>query len=540
MRRRSISLTNVDTGAEGGSGDGNGNSDSSSILQLRGAATFENLLEKGEECDILGRVPLRKSKNFSQTSLCRMRRSGSSSLDLDDEEGFKGRRPNSVLVHDNEELLKLAEELEIMNMVGHDIQDMLDRCPKSPSPHRKLSNNCKPTARTTLVRRNSSGYHSGGSGTFAKCGKPNDKDDVQSHPHPESASQMAPLTQVYVRSHATPKIGHYASKFEDSPKQNNIQSSAENHSKTSRLSTISSLFGASKRSSMQSLSPNPSKPVRKYDRQSSSSSRSSNKITGKSSQNGESNYSDDKRSNFIQSRSSTALQLLSTRRKSLAVTENDAYAAMRSAKSQTDLTKSNVKPSPLVVRKKATPGPGITDLKEAKTPKPKRSSFLNPNFDSKSRLSFKERSWTEIERLWKGKVKEPPNIEHVFIKNEKARAKNRSERSKTIPLSNTLPPKTSPALARVASHHGSPGVYRVCPSSPQSRSTSTLSPRVVNKSVDLLSPQVMEAWQISHGYLSERHHRNRSMPFLSGMAKSPSIESTPEMDAHFENLLLVW
>ncbi|XP_059087734.1 uncharacterized protein LOC131884098 isoform X9 [Tigriopus californicus] len=543
MRRRSISLTNVDPGVEGGSGDGNGNSDSSSILQLRGAATFENLLEKGEECDILGRVPLRKSKNFSQTSLSRMRRSGSSSLDLDDEAGFKGGRPNSVLVHDNEELLKLAEELEIMNMMGHDIQDILDQCPKSPSPQRKLSSHCgEPSSRTTLVRRNSSGYHSGGSGIFAKCGQTNTKEEVQSHPNPEGPRQMIQAPQANLKSTPSPKIAHRSSMFEDSSKQTNTnsQSSVENHSKSSRLSSISSLFGASKRSSMQGSGHNPSKSVRKYDRQSSSSGRSGNKITGKSSQTGEEpNSSDDKRSNFIQSRSSTALQLLSSRRKSLAVTDNDAYAAMRSAKSQTDLTKSTAKPSPLVVPKKAS-GPGITDLKEAKTPRVKRSSFLSPNSDFKTRLSFKERSWTEIERLWKGKVKEPPNIEHVFITNEKARAKNRSERSKTIPLRSTLPTKTSPALARVASHHGSPGVYRVCPSSPQSRSTATLSPRAVNKSVDLLSPQIMEAWQISQGHLSERHQRHPSMPFLSGMSKSPSIESTPEMDAHFENLLLVW
>jgi hypothetical protein len=205
------------------------------------------------------------------------------------------------------------------------------------------------------------------------------------------------------------------------------------------------------------------------------------------------------------------------------------------------------------------------------------SGFTTPT--TRMKLGFKDRHWTEIEKLWRGKAKENPNIETLLKPQACYRSKDRQARARTLPFSSTstgsgLP--TTPITTSVSVSHLGAAVrsgqvprWPPSPTSPLSRkpvqktvSASTASPRsqsikspmsttasllaahsqavipamslgrmesplATRKAIDMLAPHVFNTWQ--------------SRDFKSFDSNSiSSNESQEEETDHFVELVKAW
>ena len=132
-------------------------------------------------------------------------------------------------------------------------------------------------------------------------------------------------------------------------------------------------------------------------------SRTSKKIDNKGSAKGQSRQSamgsltvsDSKRSQFVEGRSKTSFSLFGGRRRSIAFTEDDYEAALRSAKSHCDLTSD----ANSVASKTASPSSATSSSRQS-------MSAAKKIFD---------RPWIDFEKLWLSKAKDPdPDIESLI------------------------------------------------------------------------------------------------------------------------------
>ena len=82
-----------------------------------------------------------------------------------------------------------------------------------------------------------------------------------------------------------------------------------------------------------------------------------------------------------------------------------------------------------------------------------------------SRFSFHQRSWTDIEKLWRGRVREPPNIE-AMVKPKSSFGGSDSDRTPTNSSKGTFPRSpehgpssigSSPSVTRKARESPNPG-----------------------------------------------------------------------------------
>ena len=284
------------------------------------------------------------------------------------------RRPASVVIHDNEELLRLADQLHS--------QEALEQS--------------KSASATNLVRRNSSGYSSSGSrDRLAKTAAADAKvsqasQSVPKVPTPNSSRRYKGAATVAGaeskldprRSSMMARVGEFrprasvtlTSRSSGSlpPGQNGGQGRVADGGKKHLLGG----GGGGKKS--------PEVRAKVTYRQKSHEQHAA--------------VSDAKRAAFLQNRSSTGLNLFGLghkRRSSVAAGHADdaALAGMRPARSSTNLGQHPGSPA---LSKKRTPQAAAGEHKKS------------------SRFSFHQRSWTDIEKLWRGRVREPPNIEAMI------------------------------------------------------------------------------------------------------------------------------
>ena len=159
MRRRSLSLTSqVTVPGNQLKGDPGGDAPEVAIGRLRTVSTSDNLCEVAEAIEANDIVPLRAVSGSSNG----ISKSSDTLVDEDYAVVARGspcmsqRRPSSVLIHENEELLRIADELHIRDLTREAEEKM------AAAKERALQTR-KPSGTTALVRRNSSGYSSGGS-----------------------------------------------------------------------------------------------------------------------------------------------------------------------------------------------------------------------------------------------------------------------------------------------------------------------------------------------------------------------------------------
>lgn len=204
---------------------------------------------------------------------------------------------------------------------------------------------------------------------------------------------------------------------------------------------------------------------------------------------------------------------------------------------------------------------------------------------TRMKLGFRDRHWTEIEKLWRGKAKDPPNIESLLKPQANYRSKDRQARARTLPFTATSNPSEIPASSQMTtsvsvSHLGcgarsqttslprwpppSPSTTKprqavhktmsssAIPRSPQRGPLSTTasllaahsqavlpamslgrmdSPLETRKAIDLLAPHVFNTWQ-ARDFTSIQ-------PSFDAVSMS-SNESQEEETDHFVELVKQW
>jgi hypothetical protein len=200
---------------------------------------------------------------------------------------------------------------------------------------------------------------------------------------------------------------------------------------------------------------------------------------------------------------------------------------------------------------------------------------------TRMKLGFKDRSWTEIEKIWRGKAREPPSIETLLKPQSNYRSKDRQTRARTLPFTATSttaassgamttsvsvahlgsavrsasgsaprwPPPARQALQKSASVTSASSRLPPKPTTTTSllaaHSQSLLppalslgrmeSPLQTRKAVDLMAPHVLNTWQ-------SKDFRSLCVSFDAESASS--IESQEEEEDeekdHFVELVKAW
>jgi len=481
------------------------------------------------------------------------------------------RRPSSVLVHDDD-LVKLAEQLSEDNGSSGGLPPPATR---KRSRSRKRDVEMKPSVVTPagsgLVRRNSSGYSSGSCGSRGKHSLVATENRIAATlplVNPPAAAAQSPAVRrnsVISGGSANAKAAPRRSSVcvtgpasiaalpavavaglvttSGRPQQSHARQSLDHSSGNQRSGRLNfgSFFGsgASKKNSAGAQSTAlQAKIARKYDRQSSNSGQSG----------AETQSSEDKKAQFLQTRSYTGLNLFGSRRRSIAITDDAYKAAVRSAKSHLDLSQLGHDCQPSPTSSKRVAGPGLSELEENKASTPECAS---PSSSTRAKIAnLKERSWTELEKLWRGKAKELPNIEYMLKPRSSFRAaKDRSARAKTIPLTGVDGPADAP---KVKPRHLAPSPRSTSPAAsrlalPTNDGGGSSSPMAARKAIDLLAPHVLSGWQREHGH-APIYQRYQSVPAGDWRSEGrllppPSDRAAsvrgPEPD-HFAQLVKSW
>lgn len=397
-------------------------------------------------------------------------------------------RPSSIMVNDNEELVKLAQELQR----------------RDTAKTGTFKSDCQLSAPTTLVRRNSSGYSTGScSGSEQQLPHPIKEGGFKRKKSNTKIPVVNPGESVYRKSSCAGSDYLRRQSLAVSP----------GHVEPGRSKlNIGSFFG-SKRNSLSSGGAQ-MKIAKKYERSMSTLGpiRTEDTIPmGSPRKERKVSCGEQKRMQFLQSRTSTGFNLFgSNRRVSIAVPDNAYSSAIRNAKSHIDLTVGTDSPP---VTKRLGPGPGLSELQEG-------VPFGHGNkTDSLSRLksSFRERSWADLERLWKSKSKETPNVEDLFKPRSSFRTRDKLERPKTIPPSPGRPSRTM--------------------SMSMTSDVLSNSPAMAKKATELMAPHVISQWQQSQGLapiIQDQGHRFTSPPSRLPMASGQQSEE------HFKDLVRAW
>ena len=222
---------------------------------------------------------------------------------------------------------------------------------------------------------------------------------------------------------------------------------------------------------------------------------------------------------------------------------------------------------------------------DKRPPIPSASNSANTTPTTRLKLGFRDRHWTEIEKLWRGKAREPPNIESLLKPQASFRSKDRQARARTLPFSSTStpsplpttpittstsvshlgsgyrnasspvprwPPPTSPTGRKLVHKTVSASSSRSSSSSSSMSTTASLlaahsqavmpavsmgrleSPLATRKAIDLLAPHVLNAWQ------NKDYDRTDSVPSSIDTVSMSSNESVEEETDHFVELVKAW
>lgn len=331
-----------------------------------------------------------------------------------------------------------------------------------------------------------------------------DLDFMNEHAAASSSSQQQSSFQTKIKRNDS----GYSTGSTGSVKARKLASEASLNETTGKSSRLS-LGGLLKRNNTATTSSHPtssgSSPVhsriaKKIDRQLSKDTAASNSPSSK-------------RSQFIQSRSHTGLNLFGGRRRSIAVTDDAYQAAIRTAKSHLDLLATASEANNEKANKKSN---GL------KKPQAQEASLRH----RMQRKHFNERPWIELEKLWRGRAKDPPpDIETLILPSL------RCHRAKTMPigmmppLGKSTPPRTPPTPQQ--SH--SKGYWP--PPPPTVNESTKKAADVTRKTIDLMTPQVLNSWMHRHGFSKSSEN-----------VSSPSIVEDPDLSrkTHFAELVKAW
>ncbi len=445
-------------------------------------------------------------------------------------------RPGSIVVHENEELLRLAHDLEYENSNASDSLTGLHFQEDAAEP--LIPKSTKGSSNVAIVRRNSSGYSTGSASsvtnnpsasTSGSTASGNRKQPIKfGHDRRASVSHTLSYSQQPQPPKETARhklsLGGLLKRgggpsSSDSPVQNRITKKKYERSASKDLGEAIMSKKGFKKTSLKETTTSPTAEA--------------------------------KRSNFTQTRSHTGLNLFGGRRRSIAITDDAYSAAIRNAKSNLDLAAAASEATAKMsssANTYATSSDGGNKVKKKSLPEVMR--------EQQTPHKQKERPWADIERLWTRRIIDPPPNLTAFLSAKPPSPEQKREtlpagtgsRALTLPASRSTsdpnkPKKATKAKTPTPEVSHSKGYWP--PPSSRAGSGSNLTPPMMHKpevprrsplsfrrkAVDLLAPHVMDEWQ------------NRKSMTLSQSLMTSTLATSgfgaPE-DNHFADLVRAW
>ena len=337
-----------------------------------------------------------------------------------------------------------------------------------------------------------------------------------------------------------------------------LKPKTNSNEKSSGSSTRKSIIGLVKRTSTSvsgghttSSSATSTSPVQS--RIASKSTSTSKKISSSSSsgsgsaQQQQLQTSNDKRAQFTQVRSKTGLNIFGGRRRSIAITDDAYNAAMRAAKSHLDLRDAMEQQPPAPASPQAASTNSAIERKkssksnksvETASPGTKSSDVESP--PAKKQI-FGERPWIELEKLWRGRLKNPPPdlTEDDFLSltsSSSAASKNHKSKASTLPV-NSRPPTSKKDSKKQPIPEKWPPQNLQVPRRTASNAgkgdeagATGISREVAKKAITLLS----------EGEVLEDFRQSKSDGCLNKRPHSFALTSVMDGDNHFDELVKIW
>ena len=335
-----------------------------------------------------------------------------------------------------------------------------------------------------------------------------------------------------------------------------VKSKTNSNEKSLGSSTRKSIIGLVKRTSTSagghttSSSATSTSPVQS--RIASKSSSTSKKISSSSgsgsAQQQQLQTSNDKKAQFTQVRSKTGLNIFGGRRRSIAITDDAYNAAMRAAKSHLDLRDAMEQQPPASAGAPASPQTASTNsaIERKKSSKSSKSVETAPGTKSSDVESppakkqiFGERPWIELEKLWRGRLKNPPPdlTEDDFLSltsSSSAASKNQKSKAQTLPV-NSRPPRKDSKKQPIPEKWPPQNLQvprRTVSNAGKGDDTGAtgISRDVAKKAITLLS----------EGEVLEDFRQSKSDGCLNKRPHSFALTSAIEGDNHFDELVKIW
>ena len=232
-----------------------------------------------------------------------------------------------------------------------------------------------------------------------------------------------------------------------------------------------------------------------------------------------SGVSDDKRSQFTQARSKTGLNIFGGRRRSIAISDDAYNAAMRAAKSHLDLRDSQLDLQPQES--------AASDATNRKTLAGTKSAAAEA--ESPVKKHFGERPWIELEKLWRGRLKNPaPDLTENFL----TVPSSLSKKAQTLPVNSRPPARSSKKKQPLPEQWPPSSPPRRTASNASSTPTVSISREAAKKAVNLTSGEVLEEWR-------QQQQINLFKPAPGGLTRPHSMFIGNPED-HFSDLVQIW
>ena len=257
--------------------------------------------------------------------------------------------------------------------------------------------------------------------------------------------------------------------------------------------------------------------------------------------------SNDKRAQFTQVRSKTGLNIFGGRRRSIAITDDAYNAAMRAAKSHLDLRDAMEQQPPASAGAPASPQTASTNsaIERKKSSKNNKSVETAPGTKSSDVESppakkqiFGERPWIELEKLWRGRLKNPPPdlTEDDFLSltsSSSAASKNQKSKAQTLPVNSRPPRKDSkkqPIPEKWPPQNLQVPRRTISHGKGDDTGATGISRDVAKKAITLLS----------EGEVLEDFRQSKSDGCLNKRPHSFALTSAIDGDNHFDELVKIW
>ena len=263
--------------------------------------------------------------------------------------------------------------------------------------------------------------------------------------------------------------------------------------------------------------------------------------------------SSERHKEFVQAKSKTGINLFFSgrRRQSIAITDDAYNSALRAAKSHYDLSmplnegskgknnkpeekknrESSLDRQSLQQRSMMKPLTAIPSHVANEALLETHSAVSTPT--TRMKLGFKDRSWTELERLWKGKAKDPPGPNIEFMLKPKVSfasdRKDNDSRAMTLPVEPADDREGESLFGAVNNHRSLTASQSVTGDTPTNRLKHGPEKRQRSKTIKAYPPRQTPQINLTTDEPSTGNIASRTKTPQSGMLqRPPNVVETPK------------